>query len=289
MWQELEEFHETLSRIEDALYVVAAHDAELKAYGLRRLVRQFDLDQLLPVLEAFPVQLTSCKRIIEIADKQRADELSSLLSETKLEDLITRFTVKLRIAKNERQIFSPFTIIYTSFRLAFSRSSVGDLFSNKDMSMESLLSASARIKSLMKVVSSNMKRRDENDEEIFKPSNVDIQRVSIEIDLAIETVSSADTISVNEKGNLIEFLKEAKEELTKKEPSWRKVVGALVIVSTILGGTAIAPQAYDNVNNAVKHILGTSIQSESSDQLKFPKNKKEPKEDRSDQPKTYST
>jgi hypothetical protein len=48
-------------------------------------------------------------------------------------------------------------------------------------------------------------------------------------------------------------------ELAADKPGWRKVVGALVIVSTILGGLAVAPQAIENVQKAITEILGTSI------------------------------
>lgn len=290
MWQELDDFHKTLEHIENALYVVAAHNAELKAYGLRRLVRRFDLEELVPTLSLFPLQLTSCKKIIDIADKKRGDELSALLSETKLEDLITRFTVKLRIASNEKYVFSPLSVVYAGFKLALFRNRTSDLFSNNDISMESLLAATARIKSLIKVVSSNMRRRDENDEEVFKPSNIDIQKVSSEIDLAIESIVLTESINSKEKDNLIEFLKEAKEELVKKDPSWRKVVGALVIVSTILGGAAIAPQAHENVRSAVKYILGTSIQEEHTNEFSFPRKTEQDKHERNDKPpEIYTT
>lgn len=39
-----------------------------------------------------------------------------------------------------------------------------------------------------------------------------------------------------------------------------KIVGGLVIVSTILGGLAVAPQAIENVQKSVHEILGTSIE-----------------------------
>ena len=35
-----------------------------------------------------------------------------------------------------------------------------------------------------------------------------------------------------------------------------------MIVSTILGGLAVAPQAIDNIQKAVTEILGTSIEKE---------------------------
>jgi hypothetical protein len=51
--------------------------------------------------------------------------------------------------------------------------------------------------------------------------------------------------------------------LNSQRPSWSKIVGALIIASTILGGAstitgglADAPDAFQNVNKAIEYILG---------------------------------
>ena len=98
------------------------------------------------------------------------------------------------------------------------------------------------------------------DSEAFKPSGVNAEEVKLSVDRALEVISQSEEIDPNTKQKLQEFLLEANAELASDTPSWRKIVGALVIVSTILGGLAVAPEALANVNSAVRYILGTSVE-----------------------------
>ncbi|MES9987911.1 MAG: hypothetical protein ABW077_08345 [Candidatus Thiodiazotropha endolucinida] len=271
MWEELDKLHKTLSEIEKAFYLVAAHDSELQAFGLRRISKWFDLGELLPLFDAFPIELASCKRIIEIVDHQKYVQLTGLLHETKLEELITRFTVKLKIAERERPIVSPIALLLSSFRVIFRRRFTSDLFSNDGISMEGVLSAITRIKSLLTLISQDIKERRQSDNEIFKPSNINITQVTIEIDSAMTNINEAIGFSNEERAKLIDYLEEAKAELARKDPAWRKVIGALVICATLLGGAAVAPQAAENVNKAITYILGTSIPHTQKGKLTLPR------------------
>jgi hypothetical protein len=66
---------------------------------------------------------------------------------------------------------------------------------------------------------------------------------------------------------LLETLDNTKVELAKINPSWKKIVGALVIVATLLGGLADTPQAYENVSKAIQYILGASVEHHLPKQL----------------------
>ena len=101
----------------------------------------------------------------------------------------------------------------------------------------------------------------------MKQSNLDCQKISIEIDTAITVLKSEQGLRPQEREKLIEYLREAKDELSKNDVSWRKVIGALVIASTLLGGIAIAPQAAENIGNAINYILGTSLETPDADRL----------------------
>jgi len=279
VWEELEKLHATLGEIEKAFYQIAAHDSDLQAFGLRKLARWYDLSELLPLLDAFPLELANCKRIIEIFDSGKYDQLTELLRETKLEELITRFSVKLRIALNESPTGNPIVIIYSAIRLIFQKKFSSDLFSSSEISMEGVLSAITRIKSLLIFISNELKERHESDDEIFKPSNINITNITVEIDAAITNINQADGLKGEEREKLIEYLGEEKAELTKKVPSWRKVVGALVISATLLGGAAVAPQAADNINKAITYILGTSIPHTQERKLTLPKDENAKKQE----------
>ena len=287
MQHELEALHKTLEEIEKAFYLVAAHDSELQAYGLERLARWFDLGELLPILGSFPVQLASCLRIIEIFDRGRHEKLVNLLTETKLEDLITRFSVKLRIAQNERRRISLLPSMFRVLNLVTKAKITSDLFKSEDMSMEGALSAIARIKSSLAIIGNDLNERLDNDDEIFKPSNLDVLRITKEIDSAIYSVRESVNLSSSEQAKLVEYLEEAKSELTKKSPAWRKIIGALVISSALLGGVAVAPQAAENIDKALSYILGTSILSDKGGKLNLPKQLENPNEPDSG-PEVYS-
>ena len=287
MWEELDKFHDTLEEIEDVFFKVAAHSSELEAYGLRRLSRWFDLKNLHPALNRFPVELSSTQSIIGILDKPRSDALNDLLTETKLEDLIARFSVKLKIAEQERPELNPIYLLTSLIKIIFFRRNSSELFANSDVSLEAVLSAITRIKALIKIVSQDAKHRFDSDDEIFKPSNIDTNKITIEIDAAITILQSDPGLKQFERIRLIEYLQEAKDELSKKQPAWRKIVGALIITSTLLGGIAIAPQAAENINTAINYILGPSIEISNNDRLKLPEYKYK-SDDNPQLPETYS-
>lgn len=279
MEHELVTLQNTLNEIESAFYMVAAHDYELQSYGLEELARGLDLSKLLPSLENFPIQLSGCLKIIEVFDRNKYEQLNILLAETKLEDLITRFFVKLRIAQNARPRITPIAILNRTFSLLVKKTKItSDLFASENMSMEGALSAITRIKASLAVINKELNDRLDNDDEIFKPSNLDVLRITKEIDSAIHSVLESSQLSKTEQSKLIEYLEEAKSELTKKSPSWRKVIGALVITSALLGGIAVLPQAAGNIDKAISYILGTAVPINKNDTLNFPKQLDKPLE-----------
>jgi hypothetical protein len=118
-WEELEKFHKSLTEIEKSFYSLAAHEDELRAVGLRRLTGMLDLERLYPLLEPFPLELANCQRILRIVDREKYESLNALLADTKLEDLITKFSVKLRIAERERPIISPIFSVISLVKVFF--------------------------------------------------------------------------------------------------------------------------------------------------------------------------
>ena len=48
-----------------------------------------------------------------------------------------------------------------------------------------------------------------------------------------------------------------------------------VITATLLGSVAVAPKAAENINNAIKHILGTSISHQQDGKLQLPRKDEE--------------
>lgn len=79
------------------------------------------------------------------------------------------------------------------------------------------------------------------------------------IEQAIDAIQAV-TISPAHKENLLAHLTQTKNELAGEDIPWKKIIGALIVAATLLSGLADAPQAFENVNNAIQHILGTSIE-----------------------------
>lgn len=104
------------------------------------------------------------------------------------------------------------------------------------------------------------RKKSDLDDEIFKPSKIDGNLLIDRLDSAIHALEITNSIASQDKKQLIEYLTATKLEVSGDKPNWNKAVGALVIVATLLGGTATAPQAYDNVASAIQHILGVSIE-----------------------------
>ena len=68
------------------------------------------------------------------------------------------------------------------------------------------------------------------------------------------------TIRKKEKQKLIIYIKETRTEVIKESTIWKSAIGALVITAAIISGIADAYGAYKNINKAITHIMGSSIQ-----------------------------
>lgn len=259
MWWEVSNFDDDLENLEALLFEIAAHDDELKSFGLRYVLRNSYLKQYQLAFDEFSTKLAACVRVAPFIDRSISERLNSLLEETNIEGLVTQLSVRLKIAERQRPRKIVPVISYIYRRLSFKKESTS-LFSDKTIPLEGVLASISRLKTLVKLLQTEYYRKTGNDDEIFKPSNININYVMIQIDAAIESLNVNTEIGDTEKDRLIAYLDEAKAELTEESPAWKKVVGALIICATLLSGVAVAPQAIDNLNEAIKHILGTSIE-----------------------------
>ena len=98
-----------------------------------------------------------------------------------------------------------------------------------------------------------------NNDEIFEPSNINKDVIIEYLDQALIGIEKA-TIQKEEKQKLIIYIKETRREVIKESTTWKNVIGALVITAAIISGIADAEGAYKNINKAITHIMGSSIQ-----------------------------
>lgn len=272
MWWELSRFVDDVEKIESFLFDVAAHDEELQAFGLRYLLGKLDFERSREAFDSFSGKLNNCLKVASIDNRSIYNRLESLLEESKLEDLISQLGVRIKIAERERP--SPLvngvaTYAYI-FRRLLKKTASTSLFNDKTIPLESVLASLARLRTLIEELQNEHYRKMSSDDEIFKPSNVNVNIIAAQIESAIEDVTNS-VLNESEKTRLVSYLNEAKSELAEESPAWKKVIGALVICSTLLGGIAVAPQAVDNINSAIRGILGSSVEKNIPNLLPAPK------------------
>ena len=134
-----------------------------------------------------------------------------------------------------------------------------NLFGEEPVALHKTIINLGRLRGLATVFS-NLLSRVASDDEIFKPSNVIPDRVIDLIDTALAEMEHVSSIPPFERGRIQGYLHEAKKEALSPNPSWSKVIGALVIVAAITSGLADAPNAAKNIKDAIEYILGTSVE-----------------------------
>lgn len=261
MWWELEQFCDDLEKLETLLYEIASREDEIEVFGLSIVLKKIGIDKVRSVFDDFSSNVDKCVRMAPLIDRSISERLNALLNETGIEDLISQLYVRLKIAegKHPRLLVRDFPRLVSYInRLLKIRSA--SLFPDKTVQLEGVLASLARLRTLAKSLVAEHFRRTAGDDEIFTPSNININFVVIQIDTAIEKLTSSSDIGPSEKERLIKYLVEAKAELAEDSPAWKKVIGALIISATLLSGIAAAPQAIENLNTAIVHILGTSVE-----------------------------
>jgi hypothetical protein len=133
------------------------------------------------------------------------------------------------------------------------------VFSWSNIPIDELLAGLERIIHLSKEVYTLGYERIKDDDELYKPSNVDKESIFVYIHNAETLIRHGDNISPAYRKIVLEHLQEARVEFGRSAPDFKKIIGALVIVATLLSGLAAAPEAIENVNKAISSILSNSI------------------------------
>lgn len=169
-------------------------------------------------------------------------------------EIFARVKVNVGIASKKSHILDaiPFFAVYRNSKMAKS-------ILKESGSIQDIIIVLDRLGELIKFSSDICARHYHGDNEVFEPSNIDRQKVVQHIDQAIDMIEHRVPLSNEKRKALLCYLFEVKEEISETRPSWRKVVGALVIAATITGGIADASQAYDSIKSALDHIMGFSI------------------------------
>ena len=280
MWYEVHLFQKKLDTLKVFLSELASREEEIITFGLKRVSGWKSYEEAKPVIDEFEVDLLEVEDLSKYIDSDIHEHLSKLKNESKIIEEITTISVQLSVLTNRKPLSVGGDVLNSIlFQLPYISGIFKhrQLFSKEQISIQKILVSLTRLNSLVKRLVKLYRKASDIDSDIFKPSKIDSDVLLEKLDGAIKALENTNTIASEDKDRLIEYITASKLEISGDQPNWNKAVGALVIVATLLGGVAVAPQAYDNVAQAIQHILGVSIEKHVPNMLPPP-----PKEEESD-------
>ncbi|MEM5503073.1 hypothetical protein WNY59_15910 [Ahrensia kielensis] len=259
---EIYQLGEDLKNIENFLLDVISNERKIRRRGLSAVLSLGSYHEVSDALSTLEIKLSNFSRTANIMNPEIGTKFDDLIRESNLTKASAEISVSLKIAERSEirssfeepllKYFKVITGFYPEKRSPF-------LLGQSQIDIKSMLIDIERISPTVKSVREEMYARAKDDFETFKPSNISIENVNVFIQNALSIVSDSASISFDTKQNVEEYLKDIKAELAQDTPAWKKVVGALVIVSAILSGMAAAPDALANVRGALQEIIGASI------------------------------
>lgn len=269
-WFEIGEFIDSLKNIEMFVSELAAREAELRYSGIGSSKLWASYGEARKSFEGFDRKLYELVRLSKHVDRGLYEQIKEILDSSSLAEGVSQISVSIRVAERRRETIVAMRKAATSIldvlvafaeRMTLAKISQGKglFFSDFEVSLSRILVALNRLIPLSEEVEGKYFNIYHGEDEIFKPANINIENITNYIEFAINEISDSPEVGLGQKEDILKYLDEVRLELADETPKWRKIVGALVIVSTILSGLAVAPQAIENVQKAVTEILGTSV------------------------------
>jgi hypothetical protein len=273
---EVSSFVQDLKTLRDFFVQLEVRAEELRYRGLGA-VRHWDdfaaVQILLPTIER---KMSGTLKLARFADKDIYERLAQVVNSGHLVsgtlDLLvalkvadTRSSVGTQVVRLTSSVFDAMSLVISSTVSLFgvNAGSRRSVFASieQEVSVRQTLVQLERTISLVEELYDILSSREFLDEDFFKPSNVDIERVNQLLEQALSLIEADAFTPIDAKREIAAAVGNARLELVQTSPNWRKIIGALVIASTILSGIAAAPQALDVIQTAIKEILGTSIEN----------------------------
>lgn len=279
MWYEVHLFQKKIDTLKLFLSELASREEEIITFGLKRVSDWESYEEAKPVIEEFEEDLLEVESLSKYIDSDIHEQLNSLKNESKIIEELTTISVQLSVLTNKKSLSVGGDVINSIlFQLPYISGIFKhrQLFFKEQISIQKILVSLTRLNSLVKRLEKISRRASDLDDEIFKPSKIDSGVLLEKLDGAITALRNTSTIASVDKDRLIEYITASKLEISGDKPNWNKAVGALVIVAALLGGVAAAPQAYDNVAQAIQHILGVSIEKHIPNMLPPPPKEEQP-------------
>lgn len=262
-WYEIYNFKDRLADIEEFFVEIAANEEQLLTFGYRRALEFQTAEKAFEALKTFDEDFASLKRYMLKMDRTLGQELEQIDANGKLIEQVSLIALRLRMSEIRKPMSGTLAAInqvffYLPYFSRFVKSK--GLFGEEPVSLQKTIINLRRLKGLANICYELLSSKDSSDNEVFKPSNVKPDRVIDLIDIAIVEIENISSISPAERARIEGYLHEAKKEVLSTNPSWSKIVGALVIVAAVTSGIADASNAAKNLKDAIEYILGTSVE-----------------------------
>ncbi|ASK18476.1 hypothetical protein [Halomonas sp. N3-2A] len=262
-YHNLDEFIEEITALEEFFTEFAAREDEVLTRGMRRVADWESYQRSAEILKTFETRIHEYHAFLRPIDKSLYERVVTLTTDSKLVESIVGIEVSLRIATQRQKLnFSGELANTLLFQLPYISNAIRrrKLFSEEVIPIQKLLVAIGRLKNLVGISKDVYIHQWSHDSDVFKPSNLDDEKIITYIEEAISCIENQSSLPKEDRKQLVEYLNKAKSEFSEDRPSWNKIVGALVIAAAITSGIADSSGAMENIDAAIKYILGTSVE-----------------------------
>ncbi|WP_157379188.1 hypothetical protein [Burkholderia ubonensis] len=272
-WYEVRQFGERIEEIETFLIEIAANEEQLLTFGFHRALTLPGAAAGLQAMKTFNADFASLRRYAQRFDGFLAKDFDRLEIDGKLTEQLSLVALRLRMAEARKPMTATLSAVnqvalylpYISRRVK----SKG-IFGDEPVSLQKVILQLGSLRASVSIFGEITVGRHLQDSDLFKPSNINTDRITNLIEAALTSVGQLPSITPEEREKIEGYLNEAKQEALSPSPSWSKIVGALMIVATIVSGLGEAENAAKNVRDAIEYILGTSVRQPREHQLPAP-------------------
>jgi len=255
--QELRDFIAGLEIVRRFLGRLMQGRVHVQFFGLDRVaigwIRKEDRELLQRTLDNFQLSIVASTKLARSVDADLLEGIQRVLDQSRLEDTLAKLALFLSWAEHTEPPSLRKRVAFALYRrelLPFPREShlSGDV-----LSPEKTYFPLERLITILKKLENIWEERRNAEESTFPGGTVNITVVLELLDRAVDQVRSA-PINEQLKRQLAYHVVEVAQELKKSRPSWAKIIGGLVIASTLIGGVANAPQAANNLRVAASYL-----------------------------------